>query len=187
MATARIVKALHVTGPCNIQFIAKNKDILVIECNVRASRSFPFVSKTSGVDMIELATQVMCGLPYTPYPLRNYPRPGYVGVKVPMFSFSRLQGADPVMGVEMASTGEVACFGKDRYEAYLKALFATGFKMPPPKGNILLSIGLFREKAEFLASVRKLHDMGFQIFATPGTSDYYCEHGVRRKKDRIQK
>src|SRR6202012_2200103 len=124
--TRKIGNALNVTGPFNIQFIAKDQEIKVIECNVRASRSFPFVSKVMGVDLIGMATKAMAGLPVDEYPPTTIP-PDYVGVKVPQFSFSRLSGADPVLGVEMASTGEVACFGTDKYDAYLKSLLATGF------------------------------------------------------------
>ena len=174
-ATRKIGNALNVTGPYNIQFIAKDNDIKVIECNVRASRSFPFVSKVMGVDLIEMATRVIMGTPIEPYPEVTIPK-DYVGVKVPQFSFSRLSGADPVLGVEMASTGEVACFGRDRYEAYLKALISTGFKLP--KRNILLSIGSFKDKMEMLPSIRKLHQMGYLLFATAGTADFIEEHGV---------
>ncbi|KAL1919958.1 uncharacterized protein VTP21DRAFT_1890 [Calcarisporiella thermophila] len=174
-ATAKIAEALSVTGPFNIQFIAKNNEIKVIECNLRAARSFPFVSKVSGVDLIEIATNAMLGFPITPYPPTNLTK-DCVGIKVPQFSFSRLSGADPVLGVEMASTGEVACFGKDKYEAYIKALIATGFQMP--KKNILLSIGSFKEKLEFLPSVRRLHEMGYNLFATAGTADFIQEHGI---------
>ncbi|MCJ1311998.1 hypothetical protein MMC25_005672 [Agyrium rufum] len=174
-ATSKIGNALNVTGPFNIQFIAKDNEIKVIECNVRASRSFPFVSKVMGFDLIELATKAMMGLPITPYPPINIPK-DYVGVKVPQFSFSRLSGADPVLGVEMASTGEVACFGRDKYEAYLKALISTGFKLP--RKNILLSIGSFKDKVELLPSITKLHKLGYSLFATAGTADYLQEHGV---------
>ena len=174
-ATAKIGRALDVTGPFNIQFIAKNNEIKVIECNLRAARSFPFVSKVTGIDAIELATKVMLDIP-----VESYPDPGlpadYVGVKVPQFSFSRLSGADPVLGVEMASTGEVACFGHDKYEAYLKALISTG--IVPPKKNILFSIGSYREKLEILPSVQKLSAAGYNIFATSGTADFLTEHGV---------
>ena len=175
VATQKIGQALNVTGPYNIQFIAKNNEIKVIECNLRAARSFPFVSKVTGIDAIELATKVMLSFPVTPYPECKMP-PNYVGVKVPQFSFSRLSGADPILGVEMASTGEVACFGKDRYDAYLKALISTGIR--PPKKNILLSIGSFKEKLEMLPSVRKLHRMGYNLFATAGTADFIQEHGI---------
>ena len=174
-ATSKIGNALNVTGPFNIQFIAKDNEIKVIECNVRASRSFPFVSKVMGVDLIELATKAIMGLPIDPYPSSNVPR-DYVGVKVPQFSFSRLSGADPVLGVEMASTGEVACFGRDKYEAYIKALISTGFRLP--NKNILLSIGSFKDKLEMLPSVQKLHRMGYNLFATAGTADYLQEHGL---------
>lgn len=174
-ATRKIANALNVTGPFNIQFIAKDNDIKVIECNVRASRSFPFVSKVMGVDLIEMATKAMIGIPFAEYPPVHIPR-DYVGVKVPQFSFSRLSGADPVLGVEMASTGEVACFGRDKYEAYVKALISTGFRLP--KKNILLSIGSFKEKLEMLPSIHKLHRLGFNLFATAGTADYLKEHGI---------
>ena len=174
-ATQKIGNALNVTGPFNIQFIAKDNEIKVIECNVRASRSFPFVSKVMGVDLIEMATKAIMGKPIEPYPVVDIPR-DYVGVKVPQFSFSRLSGADPVLGVEMASTGEVACFGRDRYEAYIKALISTGFKLP--NRNVLLSIGSFKDKVEMMPSMRKLHQLGYNLFATAGTADYIEEHGV---------
>lgn len=175
IATQKIGHALNVTGPYNIQFIAKNNEIKVIECNLRAARSFPFVSKVTGVDAIELATKVMFGLPVQPYPEVKMPA-NYVGVKVPQFSFSRLSGADPVLGVEMASTGEVACFGKDKYEAYLKALISTG--IIPPKKNVLLSIGSYKEKMEMLPACQKLHRLGYNLFATAGTADFMQEHGL---------
>ena len=174
-ATRKIGNALDVTGPFNIQFIAKDNEIKVIECNVRASRSFPFVSKVMGVDMIELATKAIMGLPLVEYQATEIPS-DYVGVKVPQFSFPRLSGADPVLGVEMASTGEVACFGRDKYEAYIKALLSTGFRLP--NKNILLSIGSFKDKVEMLPSISKLHGMGYNLFATAGTADYLQEHSV---------
>lgn len=174
-ATQKIGEALNVTGPYNIQFLAKNNQIKVIECNLRAARSFPFVSKVTGVDAIEMATKVMLGIPVEPYPLVDLPA-DYVGVKVPQFSFSRLSGADPILGVEMASTGEVACFGKDKYEAYLKALLSTGIVLP--KKNILLSIGSFKEKLEMLPSAQKLVVAGFVLFGTSGTADFFNEHNV---------
>ncbi|KAJ3312934.1 hypothetical protein HDV04_002591 [Boothiomyces sp. JEL0838] len=174
IATAKVVEALNVTGPCNIQFIAKNNEIKIIECNVRASRSFPFVSKVLNCDLIEMATLAIMGEPVTPYP--SVEKVDYVAIKVPQFSFSRLAGADPILGVEMASTGEVACFGKDKYEAYIKALVATNFKLP--KKNILFSIGSFKEKMELLPSVKKLHQLGFKLFATSGTSDFMSEHNI---------
>ncbi|KEQ91412.1 hypothetical protein AUEXF2481DRAFT_48258 [Aureobasidium subglaciale EXF-2481] len=174
-ATKKIGEALNITGPYNIQFIAKDNDIKVIECNVRASRSFPFVSKVTGVDLIELATKAMTGLPLQEYPPVTMPA-DYIGVKVPQFSFSRLSGADPVTGVEMASTGEVACFGRTKYEAYMKALVATGFRLP--KKNILLSIGAYKDKQELLPSIEKLHKLGYSLYATAGTADFLEEHGV---------
>lgn len=175
VATAKIGKALKITGPYNIQFIAKNNEIKVIECNVRASRSFPFISKVVGVNLIELATKALMGLPFTPYPVEKLPD-DYVAIKVPQFSFPRLAGADPVLGVEMASTGEVASFGHSKYEAYLKALLSTGFKLP--KKNILLSVGSYKEKQELLPSVKKLYNMGYKLFATAGTADFISEHGI---------
>ena len=178
VATQKIGNALNVTGPYNIQFIAKNNEIKVIECNLRAARSWPFVSKVTGIDAIELAIDVMLGLPVVSYPESQMPH-DYVGVKVPQFSFSRLSGADPISGVEMASTGEVASFGKDKYEAYLKALLASGFHLP--KKNILFSIGSYKEKLEMLPSVQKLHRAGYNIFATAGTADFIQEHGITGK------
>ena len=174
-ATRKIGDALNVTGPYNIQFIAKDNEIKVIECNLRASRSFPFVSKVTGLDLIEMATKAMAGIPVREYPPFVLPQ-DYVAVKVPQFSFSRLSGADPVTGVEMASTGEVACFGRTKYEAYIKALISTGFKLP--KKNILLSIGSFKDKAEMLPSVEKLHKSGYKLYATAGTADFFEEHGI---------
>lgn len=174
-ATRKIGNKLNVTGPFNIQFIAKDNEIKVIECNVRASRSFPFVSKVMGLDLIEMATKAIMGIPVVEYPPSEVPK-NYVGVKVPQFSFSRLSGADPVLGVEMASTGEVACFGTDKYEAYLKALLSTGFRLP--KKNILLSIGSYKDKLELLPSIEKLHGLGYKLFATAGTADYLQEHNI---------
>ncbi|KFH66963.1 carbamoyl-phosphate synthase small subunit [Podila verticillata NRRL 6337] len=176
VATAKIGQALDVTGCYNIQFIAKDNEIKVIECNLRASRSMPFVSKVMEVDLIEMATNAMLGFPVEAYPESPIPKTGYVGIKVPQFSFSRLSGADPILGVEMASTGEVACFGKDKYEAYIKALVSTGFTLP--KKNILLSIGSFKEKQEMLPAVKRLRALGYNLFATAGTADFMSEHGV---------
>lgn len=173
-ATRKIGNAFNVTGPYNIQFIAKDNEIKVIECNIRASRSFPFVSKVMGVDLIEMATKAMVGLPVTPYPVTAIPP--YVACKVPQFSFSRLSGADPVLGVEMASTGEVASFGRDKYEAYIKALIGTGFRLP--KKNVLFSIGPSAHKEEMLPSILKLHQLGFNLFATPGTFNFLEANNV---------
>ncbi len=173
--TKRIAKSLGITGPFNIQFIAKDNKIKVIECNLRASRSFPFVSKVTKINFIELSTKAILGIQiggkYNTLDL------DYVGVKAPQFSFSRLHGADPVLSVEMASTGEVACIGNDVNEAFLKALLSVGFVMP--KSNILLSTGPIKSKAYLLESVRKLSDMGFNLFATKGTSKFLQENGIK--------
>jgi carbamoyl-phosphate synthase large subunit len=176
----KIAKELNITGPFNIQFLAKNNYVKVIECNLRASRSFPFSSKVTGYNFIEIATQAMLkqkSLSY--FQKQNYRTLDldHVGVKAPQFSFSRLKGADPVSGVEMASTGEVACFGDNMYEAFLKALISVGFKIP--KKNVLISIGKVEDKATFLPSVRRLVDMGYKIFATEGTSKFLQENGIK--------
>ncbi|XP_067841372.1 CAD protein [Heptranchias perlo] len=172
-----IGQELQATGPFNLQLIAKDDQLKVIECNVRVSRSFPFVSKTLGVDMIALATQVIMGEEVEPVGLMT--GTGVVGVKVPQFSFSRLAGADVVLGVEMTSTGEVACFGENRYEAYLKAMLSTGFKIP--KKNILLSIGSYKNKSELLSTVQSLEQLGYSLYASMGTADFYTEHGIEIK------
>lgn len=172
-----IGQELQATGPFNLQLIAKDDQLKVIECNVRVSRSFPFVSKTLGVDMIALATQVIMGEEVEPVGLMT--GTGIVGVKVPQFSFSRLAGADVVLGVEMTSTGEVACFGENRYEAYLKAMLSTGFKIP--KKNILLSIGSYKNKSELLSTVQSLEQLGYSLYASLGTADFYTEHGIKIK------
>ncbi|KAF1541067.1 CAD protein, partial [Eudyptula albosignata] len=166
---------LQVTGPFNLQLIAKDDQLKVIECNVRVSRSFPFVSKTLGVDLVALASQVIMGEDVEPVGLMT--GTGIVGVKVPQFSFSRLAGADVVLGVEMTSTGEVACFGENRCEAYLKAMLSTGFKIP--KKNILLTIGSYKNKSELLPTVRTLENLGYKLYASLGTADFYTEHGIK--------
>ncbi|NXY80061.1 PYR1 protein, partial [Glareola pratincola] len=166
---------LQVTGPFNLQLIAKDDQLKVIECNVRVSRSFPFVSKTLGVDLVALASQVIMGEDVEPVGLMT--GTGIVGVKVPQFSFSRLAGADVVLGVEMTSTGEVACFGENRCEAYLKAMLSTGFKIP--KKNILLTIGSYKNKSELLPTVRTLETLGYKLYASLGTADFYTEHGIK--------
>jgi carbamoyl-phosphate synthase (ammonia) len=170
-AARKIVKRLNITGPVNIQFVAKGTDVMCIECNVRASRSFPFVSKTMGVDFIEAATKAMVGVDTSDMNLptletRNRPS-NFVGVKAPMFSFTRLRGADPVLGVEMASTGEVACFGATREEAFLKALLSTGFKMPDK--NILVSIQEELQD-ELTHQLYQLHELGYTLYATKKTA-----------------
>ncbi|CAG9862225.1 unnamed protein product [Phyllotreta striolata] len=169
-----IAASLEVTGPFNMQLIAKDNDLKVIECNVRVSRSFPFVSKTLNHDFVAMATRVIMGEEVDPVDVLH--GCGRVGVKVPQFSFSRLAGADFMLGVEMASTGEVACFGDNRYEAYLKAMMSTGFSIP--QKSILLSIGTFKHKMELLPSMRALQKMGYKLYASLGTADFYNEHGV---------
>ncbi|XP_047528127.1 CAD protein isoform X2 [Vanessa atalanta] len=169
-----IAETLDVTGPFNMQLIAKDNELKVIECNVRVSRSFPFVSKTLDHDFVAMATKVILGVPVEPVSVMG--GCGKVGVKVPQFSFSRLSGADVTLGVEMASTGEVACFGENRYEAYLKSLMSTGFRIP--KKAILLSIGTFKHKIELLPSVRSLKKLGYKLYASMGTGDFYNEHGI---------
>ncbi|GAB0099416.1 CAD protein [Sergentomyia squamirostris] len=170
-----IASLLDVSGPMNMQLIAKDNELKVIECNVRVSRSFPFVSKTLNHNFIATATRVIMGIPVEPVDvLRGC---GKVGVKVPQFSFSRLSGADVMLGVEMASTGEVGCFGDNRYEAYLKGMISTGFKIP--KKAILLSVGSYKHKMELIPSVRTLAKMGYELYASMGTADFYAEQGVK--------
>ena len=175
----KIGKRLNITGPCNIQFVAKGTDVMCIECNVRASRSFPFVSKTMGVDFIEAATKAIVGADTSDMNLptldtRNRPN-SFVGVKAPMFSFTRLRGSDPVLGVEMASTGEVACFGANKEEAFLKALLSTGFKMP--KKNILLSVQSSLEN-DMTHSAFQLQELGYNLFATKATGEVLQKNGI---------
>lgn len=176
----KIIKSLQVTGPVNIQFLAKDNDVKVIECNLRASRSFPFDSKTVDRDFIAIATRVMLGYD-SGYRGEVFVGArgtlGRVGVKVAQFSFPRLAGADPVLGVEMASTGEVACFAATREEAYLKALLATGFSIP--KQTILLAIGSYKDKMDFLSSSKRLQQLGYTLLGTQGTSEFLSEHGVK--------
>lgn len=178
-AAKKIVKRLNITGPTNIQFVAKGTDVMCIECNVRASRSFPFVSKTMGVDFIEAATRAIVGADTSDMDLPTLETRGrpsnYVGVKCPMFSFTRLRGSDPVLGVEMASTGEVACFGKDREEAFLKSLLSTGFQMP--KKNILISVQESLSD-EITHSAYQLHELGYNLYGTKATSDMLNKNGV---------
>lgn len=178
-AAKKIVKRLNITGPVNIQFVAKGTDVMCIETNVRASRSFPFVSKTMGVDFIEAATRAMVNEDTSDMDLptletRNRPN-GYVGVKAPMFSFTRLRGSDPVLGVEMASTGEVACFGKTREEAFLKAMLSTGFKMP--KKNILVSVQ-DKLQDDFTHSAWQLIEQGYTLYATEATAEVMKKNQV---------
>jgi carbamoyl-phosphate synthase/aspartate carbamoyltransferase len=173
-----IAKALKISGPFNIQFMAKGNQVQVIECNLRASRTFPFVSKTLHNNFISLATQVMCGMKPKPYKISLLDI-DYVCVKAPMFSFTRLRGADPMLGVEMASTGEVACFGDNAHDAFLKALLSTGFKLPTKTKNILLSIADTDFRGEFLEAAKIYESLGYNLFGTPGTAKYYQSNGVK--------
>jgi len=176
----KIAAALFITGPFNIQYLCKDNDIKVIECNLRASRSFPFVSKTLNVNLIDQATRVMLGEHVRPadFSLFDF---DYVCVKAPMFSFTRLRGADPVLRVEMASTGEVASFGESKHEAFLLALLSTGFKLPSvvDRPNILLSCGPIKSKVAFLESARALTGMGFSLFASEGTHKFLQKENVK--------
>ncbi|AHF11630.1 carbamoyl phosphate synthase large subunit [Barnesiella viscericola DSM 18177] len=171
----QIAQALNISGPFNIQFLAKNNDIKVIECNLRASRSFPFVSKVLKINFIELATKVMMGLPVEK-PGKNEFDLDYVGIKASQFSFSRLQKADPVLGVDMASTGEVGCLGLDTSEAILKAMLSVGYQIP--KKNILLSTGTAKQKADMLEAAQLLHEKGYNLFATGGTHQFLTDNGI---------
>ncbi|MGA2587082.1 MAG: carbamoyl-phosphate synthase (glutamine-hydrolyzing) large subunit [Candidatus Aminicenantales bacterium] len=170
----KIAAALDISGPFNIQFIAKDNEIKVIECNLRASRSFPFVSKVSKVNFIELAVEAMLGR--HPKNTKSTLDLNYVGVKAPQFSFSRLKGADPTLGVEMASTGEVACLGEDVHEAFLKSILSAGFVLP--KRSLLLSIGSRGDKMKFLESARRLHGLGYILYATEQTSVFLNGHDI---------
>lgn len=175
----QIAKELHISGPFNIQFMARDNDILVIECNLRASRSFPFVSKVLKLNFIDLATKVMLGLPVEK-PNKNLFDLDYVGIKASQFSFNRLQKADPVLGVDMSSTGEVGCLGDDTNDALLKSMLAVGQGIP--KKTILLSTGAAKQKAEMLDAAKKLVENGYELYATGGTSKYLDENGVRNTR-----
>ncbi len=171
----KIAKELNISGPFNIQFLARDNEIKVIECNLRASRSFPFVSKVLKCNLIEIATKVMLGQEVEK-PSESLFELDYVGVKAPQFSFSRLQKADPVLGVEMGSTGEVGCLGDDYYEAILNAMLSVGHRIP--EKNILLSTGPPRSKIEMLISTRKLHERGYKLFGTRGTQKFLKDNGI---------
>lgn len=175
----QIAKELHISGPFNIQFMARDNDILVIECNLRASRSFPFVSKVLKLNLIDLATKVMLGLPVEK-PNKNLFDLDYVGIKASQFSFNRLQKADPVLGVDMSSTGEVGCLGDDTNDALLKSMLAVGQGIP--RKTILLSTGAAKQKAEMLDAAKKLVENGYELYATGGTSKYLDENGVRNTR-----
>ena len=172
---ADIARELRITGPFNIQFLAKDNRVSVIECNLRASRSFPFCSKVSRVNMIELATKAILDIPLVK-PAASPLDLEWVGVKAAQFSFARLHGADPVLGVEMASTGEVGCIGRDLNDAFLKALLSVGYRVP--KRRILLSTGPMSDKVEFLGGARSLSAMGYEIYASKGTAKFLADNGV---------
>ena len=172
----QIAKELHINGPFNIQFMARDNDILVIECNLRASRSFPFVSKVLKINLIELATRVMLGLPVEK-PSKNLFDLDYVGIKASQFSFNRLQKADPVLGVDMSSTGEVGCLGDDTNTALLKSMLSVGHRIP--KKNILLSTGSAKQKVAMLDAAKMLIENGYNLYATGGTSKFLNENGIK--------
>ena len=173
--SSQIAKALNISGPFNIQYLAKNNDIKVIECNLRASRSFPFVSKVLKLNFIDLATKVMLGIPVEK-PNKNAFDLDYVGIKASQFSFSRLQGADPVLGVDMSSTGEVGCLGDDTSEAILKSMLSVGYKFP--KKNVLLSTGSAKQKADMLDAASILYEKGYKLYATGGTYKYLTDNNI---------
>ena len=173
--TKRIARAMNITGPFNIQFIAKDNEVKVIECNLRASRSFPFVSKVLKINFIDIATRVMLGEKVKEIGKSSFDL-DYVGVKASHFSFTRLKGSDPVLGVEMSSTGEVACLGDDFHEAFLKSVLATTFRMP--ERGVLLSTGGLKEKTALLEEVRTLHAKGLTLYGTPATAAFYADNGI---------
>ncbi len=175
----QIARELHISGPFNIQYLAKDNDIKVIECNLRASRSFPFVSKVLKINFIELATRVMLGLPVEK-PDKNLFDLDYVGIKASQFSFSRLQKADPVLGVDMVSTGEVGCIGTDTSCAVLKAMLSVGYRIP--EKGVLLSTGNAKQKADMLEAARMLHRKGYRLYATGGSSRFLSENGVENTR-----
>jgi len=172
----QIAEDLNISGPFNIQYLAKDNDVMVIECNLRASRSFPFISKVLKTNFIEIATQVMLGLPVHK-PDKTLFDIDHVGVKASQFSFSRLQKADPVLGVDMVSTGEVGCIGDGYYEAILKAMLSVGYTVPS-KG-VLFSGGPARSKMELLNSARMLAEKGLDLYATGGTRDFFLQYGIQ--------
>jgi len=177
-ATQKIVKALKILGPYNIQYLVKDDEVYVIECNLRASRSMPFVSKTRGVNLIELATQVMLGKKFERLISCGLPPIRHVGVKVPQFSFMRLSGADPILGVEMLSTGEVACLGENFADAFSKALQAAEFHMPPQEGSVLITVGGDELKRKALPLAIAFKEMGFKIYSTKNTADVMRAAGI---------
>ena len=173
--SAQIARELHISGPFNIQYLARENEIKVIECNLRASRSFPFVSKILKVNFIDLATRVMLGLPVEKLS-KSFFDFDYVGIKASQFSFNRLQKADPVLGVDMTSTGEVGCLGDDTSCALLKSMLSVGHRVP--KKTVLLSTGPAKDKASLLESARLLVEHGYELYATPGTSRFLTDNGI---------
>lgn len=173
----QIAKELNISGPFNIQYLARKNEVKVIECNLRASRSFPFVSKVLKRNFIETATRIMLDAPYTK-PDKSEFDIDWIGVKAPQFSFSRLQNADPVLGVDMASTGEVGCLGDDVNEALLQAMIAVGYKVPRPEVGVMVSSGAMKSKVDLLDACHAMHQKGFKIYATAGTSAFLNAHGV---------
>jgi len=175
--TTRIAKGLAIKGPFNVQYIVKGSEVLVIECNLRASRSMPFVSKMTGINLLDVGAQAILGRGIESFLKPSRPPAFKVGVKVPQFSFMQLEGADPLLGVEMQSTGEVACFGDNFFDAFCKALGASGYKIPM-KGNVLISVGGTELKRKTLTAVRKLAEMGYSINATEHTAEFLTKHGL---------
>jgi carbamoyl-phosphate synthase large subunit len=178
-ATQKIVKALKIKGPYNIQYLVKEGEVSVIECNLRASRSMPFVSKTRGINLIELATLAMLDKKYeTVLKTCGLPPTNHFGVKVPQFSFMRLSGADPVLGVEMLSTGEVACLGENFADAFSKALQAAEFRIPPKGGSVLITVGGEEPKRRVVPLAKAFEEMGFKIYATEHTAEVLQASGI---------
>ena len=178
----RIAQELNISGPFNIQFLARKNEVKVIECNLRASRSFPFVSKVLKRNFIETATRIMLDAPYT-QPDKSAFDIDRIGVKASQFSFARLQNADPVLGVDMSSTGEVGCLGDDFDEALLNALIATGYRIP--KKAVLLSSGATKSKVDLLDASQMLSQKGYHIYATAGTATFLNSHGILRYSGRM--
>jgi len=172
---AKVALELRINGPFNIQFMARENDIMVIECNLRASRSFPFVSKIFKINFIDLATRIIMNRPVNKIDASVFEL-DYVGVKAPQFSFTRLDGADPILGVEMSSTGEVGCIGDDFEDALLKSMISVGLRLPIRR--VLLSTGPLEHKAAFLASTRVLKDSGVEFYGTRGTASFMGESGI---------
>merc|ERR1712190_643964 len=178
MMGQKLCRALKISGPFNIQFMCKENEVMVIECNLRASRSLPFISKAYNVNFIDLATKVMLGLPVRRVTIQPIDMES-IAAKVPVFSFGRLKNSDPRLGVEMQSTGEVACFGVNQYDAFLKAMLAAGFKLPAK--NILVSVGPESQKREIVQYAKMFVDMGFSLYATKNTHEALKLGGVESK------